>query len=257
MTSPLTDTLTKAGFDLYVALIYVALAEGGEMGVPALQKKTTLSRAAIYDGLNLLMADGYVFHRKKGRSAFYQAEHPNKLLALISEKQRETALLSDEIKNTVQTLTGSYNLANNKPGVKFYEGDEGIREVTFDSLKSQGDILTFLDVDATQRYVPGMNKEYVEKRVKLNIKKRMIVPDTPATRVRYANYSPLLEVKLLPKDMKPFKTIVQIYNNTVSFSTLNEEKKIGIIIEDTQITDLHRNLFEYMWRTLPIFKTIN
>ncbi|MFA4831444.1 MAG: helix-turn-helix domain-containing protein [Patescibacteria group bacterium] len=253
---PAINTLTNYGFEPSEAEIYQILVENGEMSVPRILQKTQLSRASVYDSLTMLMAKDLLDYRKDGRTALYKPTHPNKLFGLIEQKKRETALLNQEMEETIRGFTGAFNLSQNRPGVRFFEGEEGIKEVTFDSLKSNGDILTYLDVDATQKYIAEMNKEYVAERVRLNIKKRMIVPDTPQTRERYKNYSPLLEVRLMPPNIKPFRTITQIYNNTVSFSTLNEQKMIGVIIEDEQIAELHRSVFEFVWQSLPDIQLI-
>jgi len=253
--SSLTETLAQAGLESISAEIYLILVQNGEMAVPQVLEKTDLSRASVYEALSELLALGYVEYRKDGRNAFYKPVHPNKLFGLIEEKKRELSLFEREMKNTIKSLIGEYNLANNKPGVRFFEGEEGIREVIFDSLNAKNEILTYLDVDATQNYISNINKEYVKQRIEKNIYKRQIAPDTPFTRERYKKYSPLLEVRLMPKDMKPFNTSVQIYNNTISFSTLNEKKMIGVIIEDKQIVDLHRSIFEYVWKQLSPLST--
>lgn len=244
------DILTQA-MEPNMASIYLILAENGEMVVPELVKKTKLSRTIIYEALAELLAKGFLEYRKERRNAYYKIKHPGKIMDLAEEKKREANLFGDELSNVVKNLTGVYNLNNHKPGVRFFEGDEGIKIVTFDSLQAKGEILTFVDVDATQKNISEINKEYVAKRLKLGIKKRQIAPDTAATRARYQNYSPLLEVKLMPLTIKPFKTIVQIYNQTVSFTTLNEQKKIGVLIEDEDISQFLRSLFEFVWNTLP------
>ena len=247
--STITDSLEKAGFEPSVAQIYTILAESGELSVGQIVEKSKLSRAGAYDALNLLLAQAYIEYRKEGRNAFYKAVHPDKLYGLIEEKRRETTQLEDEVKGAIKALTGAFNLTQNKPGVRFFEGIDGIREVIFDSLSAKKEILTFLDVDATQQHIEDINREYVKERVRLGIKKRQIAPDTEKTRTRYQNYSPLLEVRLMPPNIKPFQTSIQIYNNTVSFSTLNDKKMIGIIIEDEQIAMTIRSLFECIWQT--------
>lgn len=249
--SSIQETLVSAGLEPSTAKIYLILAENGELPVSEIITKSELSRAGAYDALNMLMAKEYIEYRKEGRNVFYKALHPDKFYSLIEQKKRNEALFEQEMNETIRSLVGMYNLGNNQPGVRMFEGDEGIKEVTMDSLEAQDEILTYLDVEATQKYLAETNKEYVAERVKRNIKKRQIAPDTPATRERYKNYSPLLEVRLMPANIKPFKTIVQIYNKKVSFSTLNDEKKIGVIIEDEQISELHRSIFEFVWNALP------
>src|SRR3989339_1643167 len=138
------ETLHQFGFTDSEADIYLALNTRGEMDVPSLAKELGLSRTAIYDVLNTLLAKGYIDYRKQGRNAYYKAGHPNKLAGLLEEKKRETALLAGDMEETIRQLTGSFNLAQNKPGVRFFEGEEGLREAALDSLKTkEGIIYTF------------------------------------------------------------------------------------------------------------------
>ena len=119
------ETLETAGLEPIVAEIYLILVENGELTVPKVLEHTDLSRASIYDALAELLAKEYVEYRKEGRNAFYRPVHPNKLFGLIEDKKREVALLEGEMGETVSSLVGAYNLANNKPGVQYFEGDEG------------------------------------------------------------------------------------------------------------------------------------
>lgn len=250
----LLDTLTKTGLDPSTAEVYLILANGGEMTVPQILEKTEVSRATVYDSLDELAAFGAIERRKAGRVAYYKAAHPNTLLTLIDQKKRDMALLEGEMKDTIKTIIGSYNLANQKPGVRFFEGKEGIREVTRDSLRATETIYTFADMEAIDKYASDMNKEYVADRIKLKIPKKLITLDTPYLRNRYKSAPPdarLMEVKFLPGNVSPFKTSMQIYNDTVSYSTLMENKQIGMIITDPFIAQMHRSLFEHLWQTLP------
>lgn len=248
------ETLANCGFEPSVANIYLILAQNGELSVSQIIEKTGLSRAGAYDALNILLSNEYIEHRKEGRNVFYKIYHPSKLFQIVEERKREDSLFEKDVAETVKTLVGSYNLSNNKPGVRFFEGEEGMREATFDSLKATGTIYTFLDVDATQKFAGEMNKEYVKERIKRKIFKKQISLDTPFTRERYRTLSPadrFLEVRLLPAGQNPFQTGLQIYNNTISYSTLTADKKIGVIIEDESIARMQKSLFEYIWKSLP------
>ncbi|EKD67599.1 MAG: transcriptional regulator, TrmB [uncultured bacterium] len=231
--------------------IYLILAENEKLNVSAIIEKTQKSRTAVHTALNALLAKDFILYEKVGREAFYSLAHPHKLYGLLEEKKLDDARQYEDVSSAINSLVGSYQLTQNKPGVRFFEGIDGIMEVINDSLKAKGEILTYLDVEATQAYISKENKEYVQKRLELGIHKRMIAPDTDMTRERYRNYNPNIEVRLMPAHIKPFHTSVQIYNNSISFSTIQEEKMIGILIEDANIAQLHKSVFEFVWESLP------
>jgi len=189
-----------------------------------------------------------------GYTSFYKAVHPEKLFNLIEEKKRETTQLEDEVKGAIKSLTGAYNLTQNKPGVRFLEGKDGLREVIFDSLTANETIYTYMDSEAINKYVKDINDEYIKKRQDKKLHKKIIALDTPFARERYKQLAgELTEVRLIPFQAHPFKTGMQIYNNTVSYTTLDDKKMIGVIIEDADIASMHKSLFEFTWdKLLPM-----
>lgn len=252
MNSPLLDTLTKAGLDPITASVYLALIELGETQVGSVQEKTALSRASVYEALSGLLAEGYVEYRKQGRVAYYKPVHPQKLEELVGQKKREVALLEGEMGETIRSLTGTFNLAFNKPGVKLYEGKEGLQEILYHSLTAKDKIFTFVNSDTVDTYLKQVDSEYVKERIKKGIKKDIIMADTPAAReyIKSMNHD-LTEVKLLSSNEYPFHAAVEIYNNTLSYLTVNNDQIVAVLIDHPEIATFHKSMFRYFWNTLP------
>lgn len=240
--------LEKAGLDIHRAEIYLILAQNGELTAPQILDKTTLSRATVYDSLSELLAKDYLDYRKDGRIAYYKTTHPNKLLNLLETKKQEVDLLKDEMHSLVKNLTGAYNLSQNKPGVRFFEGEDGFQEALVDSLTATEEIFAYVDIEALTRYADDINKDYVKNRQKAKINKKILALDTPFTREYLKKQTDYTEVKFLPKDMKPFKTGMEIYNNKISYFTLRENNIMAVIVEDPDIYTMHRHLFETLWQ---------
>lgn len=254
-TKPVTiTTLEELGLAKNEAILYDTLLKTVDATIPYLVKNTPFSRTLLYYILGNLEAYELITAHKNGTKTVYNVEPPEKLADMLQNREKEFHKQKDLLKGVMGDLYSTYRLAHNKPGVKFYEGPEGIREVTFDSLQSKETIYTFIDIEAIGKYAQEMNADYVKERVKLGIAKKQICLDTPYTRERYRTLPPparLLEVRLLPPAVNPFKTSMQIYNDTVSYSTLTAETQIGVIVVDKNITAMHRSLFEYVWNTLP------
>ncbi|MFH1286629.1 MAG: helix-turn-helix domain-containing protein [Candidatus Magasanikbacteria bacterium] len=251
---PIHETLIDAGLEPVVAEIYLILVENGESTVPQVLQHTTLSRASVYDALADLLSREYVEYRKEGRNAFYRPVHPNKLFGLLEEKKREVALLEGEMGETVRSLIGSYNLAQNKAGVRFFEGEDGMQAILEDSLTSKETILTFADIEAITKHINEVNKAYVKKRDNLGIKKRAIIADTPFARDYLKTYHvDTTDIRFIGGEAHPFKNVMQIYDGKVSYLTLTKEKMVGVIIQDQEVYDMHRSLFEYIWGTLKSY----
>src|SRR3989338_421767 len=233
----LLETLTIAGMDPKAAEIYLILAEGGEMTMQEILKKTALSRATVYDILPILLAMDYVEYRKEGRVALYKPAHPSKLLALIDQKKRDTALLEEEMKETVRSITGMYNLALVKPGVRFFEGIDGIREVLLDSLSAKDVIYTIGDLETFIGSSREINAQYLEERKKKKNYKKKITNDMPLYRQFLATYdAEFTDTRLIAGLPVNFHgTVLEMYEGRISYATFAKESPIGIIIDSAPI----------------------
>jgi len=143
-----------------------------------------------------------------------------------------------------------FNLSVGKPGVQFYEGEDGVWEVLLDSLTASEEILTYADPEAIAKYIPALNAEYSTMREDQNVKKRGLVIDSPEARKFLKSYDgKVTGTKLIKgkENMPDFQTIMQIYDNKVSYITLTDEYLVGIIITDQFIANTHKYLFESLW----------
>ena len=88
----------------------------------------------------------------------------------------------------------------------------------------------------------------MEKREKKQIKKRAILIDSPFARDYLKGYhETITENRYVDYKSYPFFTVMHIYDNKVSYITLTENSKIGVIIEDQNIYQMHKSLFEFTW----------
>ncbi|MDD5396997.1 MAG: helix-turn-helix domain-containing protein [Candidatus Moranbacteria bacterium] len=250
-----TQLLINAGLTQIQAEALDWLIKNGESKAIDIAKNTTLARGVVYKALEELLGLKLVEKiETKNKVARFRAEHPSKIEEFFDEKERKIKKEKREFIESLPDIVSSYNLGSNKPGVKFLEGEDGIRLALFDTLKSTTEIYTFADVQAVED-LGEINEEYAEKRKKLNIKKKVLVSDTPENRAYFSGYSERhkgtnTEVKFIQKEFYHFKTSMQIYSNKVSYQTLEKENKIAVIIEDKNIFQMHKLFFEYMWETL-------
>lgn len=250
--NPLNHTLTQFGLDDTSVHIYLLLSEEGELTVPQIVDRLQLSRTIIYQSINTLQQRKCIDYRKDGRVVYYKATHPQHLSQFIQEKKRETQMAIEELESGIRQLTAAYNLTSGKPGVRFYEGNEGLKEALFHSLNATDTIYTFGDTDTINLYDPDWHAEYLAERIKRKIPKKIIMTDSLASR----DIAPTLnkeftEIKFINKEKYPFATAVEIYDNSISFLALTHEYPVAFLIEHAETAQFHRSLFLYMWDTLP------
>lgn len=246
-TNPLyTLGLEPSAIETYQALVSLGRSQAG-----TLMEKTGLSRQGIYDALMILMAKELVEYQKEGRNAWYTPVHPNKLYGLVEEQKQLTALKLREAEEGIRLLTAGFNLTAHKPGVRYFEGKEGVLEALQDSLTSHESIYTYADIEAIVEYIDAENKRYVVERDAKKIAKKAIIADTPFARNYLKEYhKETTDIRLIGSTIKPFGNVMQIYDNKISYITLTDKSLNAIIIQDPQIYQMHRMFFEYVWGTL-------
>lgn len=250
-----TQSLTQAGLNPEQAAVYEVLLKSGTIPARKVARQTPYKRGLVYKVLGELAALGLVVrHDAVGKVSVFEPQHPLKLRELAQKKEQQARDAQTALEGILGHLTSDFNLISVRPGIQFFEGNEGIQKVALDSLTAKTEILSYIDNEAVNKYLPKFNQEYIAARNKLAIKKRMITIDTPYIRGRAKDYNRATTGIRLISGKYPFATVMQIYEGKVSYITLDEKKKIGIIIADPHIAEMHRSLFEYTWATAkPLF----
>lgn len=247
--TPLVQTLITAGFEPSVAAIYVALVENGEQQAPQIMAKTGLSRAGVYDALAVLISQNYVEYRKDGRNAYYKAVHPEKLRDLVAQKKREVVLLEGEMGETIKTLIGEYNLTQNKPGVRFFEGVDGLKEMYRDTLIKGGPIFALLSpAEIPSDLKLWLDKEYVPERVAKKIEAHVIAPSSKETEsYTKKDDAALRDTVTISSNDYPIEIEINVYGkSSVAFISFPEQ--IGFILDSPAVAMSMRTFFSLAWK---------
>ncbi len=236
------------------ARAYEALVRYGSLEASALARKAGLtSRTIAYKVLAGLVEKGLAEKKEEeGKVARFTPAHPLKLKDWVEKKETEAKNAINALGGVLGKLTSDFNLISGKPGVRFYEGKSGMKAVLDDSLTAREIIYTYVDIESIEKYIPDVNKEYSRDREKYGIQKRGIILDTPFNRKYLEGYhTKVTNSKFIKLATPPFHTIMQIYDNKVSYITLRDENMIGVIVADPHIYGMHRALFEYIWSVTP------
>lgn len=250
---PCMEPLKNIGLSSEQIAIYQALLEYGKMPASTIASKTGISRVITYKLLDQLVSLGIAEKIETPKSvATFAPADPENLKSLVTKKKQELATLETNCETAISLLKPQFNILRDKPGVRFYEGPEGIKKVLEDSLFAEEVIYSYADIDAIEKRIPEINAEYVKKRDKRGIRKKGILPDTPRAREILAHYhSEITEARLAKLPIDSFPTVMQIYDGKVSYITFSDKDMIGTIIEDKNIYTMHKSLFEYLWSITP------
>lgn len=255
MTLEYTDQLTSTGLSTDEAVVYELLLRSGEQQASVLAKSVPaehpLSRPQVYKVLEMLISKDLVEKKDPGHSvATFLPKHPVGIAQSFDEQKAAIDTARDQFSAISGQLTSLFNLTSGKPGVQFYEGEEGIQRVLAESLQTTDDyIYTYADTDTIEQYVKEINTAYVEKRLKLGIRKKILMMDSALAREKARNANPeLTQIRLMSaKDMPTVPAVIEIYSNKVSYLTFKDGMLTSTIISDSTIYSFHRFLFESHW----------
>lgn len=244
------DNLKNIGLSEEEVRIYDSLLNNGGQTAGQIISATKLKRGDCYNKIYDLKEKGLLIESEKNKKKFFELESPEKIESYIQNRIEVLEQTDSEIKSIMPNIISSYNLAYHKPGVKFFEGEEGMKKIMADSLTAKSTIFSYVDVAAVEKYISKINKSYAKKRQKLNIKKKLIVSDTNFNKKFFSKLGDkATEVKYIDAKIDSSNTAMQIYDNKISYLTLKPESMMGVIIEDPLITKMHRTLFESNWKS--------
>jgi HTH-type transcriptional regulator, sugar sensing transcriptional regulator len=247
------DQLQKFGLTKTQSNVLDYLLEHGEAKARDIAKSINQPRGVVYKATEELLALELVEKIEKTKEvARFRATHPRALEKILEMKDRELEQNKKIFEEVLPSLVSNYNLTLNKPGVKFYEGKEGMEKILDDTLTSQTEILLFINTNSLkeEEKFKEINEAYKIKRMRKNVEKRIIrVGKKPETTFGTSDdkYDAITEIRYLEKELLAFKSDIQIYDGKISYQIIDGVNIISILIEDKNIYAMNKAWFEMLW----------
>lgn len=248
MEAKMLQILKKIGLSDGEILVYETLLNYGEMGAGAIIVKTKLKRGDCYNKIYDLVQKGLVEEFTKDKKKHFRLEHPNKVEEYIERRQNEIQATHKEIAAMMPGLVSTFNLAYHKPGVKYFEGEDGLRIIMEDTIKQGEEILSYVDIETFEKYYEKLNNAYLKERYKKAIHKRNLLPYSGySSKYALEHNNEFTDCRLIKVPKGENGISMNIYGDKVSFQTFKRNSLISIIIEDKTITVLLRGFFDFLW----------
>jgi sugar-specific transcriptional regulator TrmB len=234
------EILIALGLKKQLASIYLACLELGLSTASQIAKKADIARPYFYDLVPELINQGYIFQTIHGKKKYYSALDPEKL----KEKEMEKLRIIEE---ALPELKSIHNQSHGKPRVLFYEGRAGLNEVYNDTLKHKGEIIAFITEKFLLADGKQLSKDYIDRRIKIKNTARVIGPiSKELAELKSRDKEELRQTKMLPRNIFTSDVEIGVYENKVDF--INFNKEFGLIIENKEIADAMKRIFEIVWK---------
>ena len=150
----LFTALETIGLSGKEVLVYLALLELGQATAAKIARMAGINRTTAYDILGSLESKWLVTALGKEPKQEYKAESPDNLIKYQKDRIKRDENYLAMIQELVPELK-SIHAVGDRPVVRFYEGEEGLRHVYEDTLTSGETIRAYASVEDTNAGLPN------------------------------------------------------------------------------------------------------
>lgn len=242
------NQLMNIGLSDNEARVYMAMLELGSASVMEISQKAGINRPTAYVQIESLKEFGLVSTQTKGKKQLFIAESPDQLEFVLDKKLDEIKQKKEEFQRTIPELLDLYRSSGVHPQVRFFEGAEGILRMQEILLKSGvKEVLGITSLDDVLNIFPNHTQNYSSRRIKNNIRSRLIYTSSRGAILSETDEKMLRETRFISADKMPFGGDMTIFGDSVAIIALRG-KVSGIIIDHPEIANSFRNFFQFLWQ---------
>lgn len=236
-------SLQHLGFSEKEALLYMCALELRVFSVQDISQKSSVKRPTCYVILEELLKKGVISIVPRVRKRLYSVESPE----VVLQQAEKNFILA---KGLLPSLFTHYHAKGEKPMVKFYSGQKGIRNIYEDTLQNEAKKLYY--VGSSKQLVEMVGKdyldEYIDRRVRKGIKAYTIrMKKTEFEEGFYQETkTKLREIRYAPGDIY-IEDSIFIYNDKVAVVS-TKKGNFGFMVESREFAQSMMGLFQALWR---------
>lgn len=245
-------SLSKIGLNEHQSIIYKTLFDMGPGRAFKISKESGIKRALTYKTLEQLIELKLVDSKisEKDKVMIFSLTHPSNLENIINEKKNELKRAEDQYDDIFGLLTSSYNLINQKPNIRFWEGLEGLKKIHDDIIKDGEDILLFRsNYDVNHQESRDLIRSVIKRQVTNNIKTRAITPLFEPMNRAYTidkDKENLVNRRFIKLEKFNIPAQIIIYGNKVAITSY-KNNLMNTIIDNKDISESLKSIFEIVW----------
>lgn len=246
MIDDLKRALGELGLAAKEGEVYLAMLELGPASVQDIAKRAGVNRSTTYVMLEGLKKHGLVSTFEKGKKILFAGEAPQRLQQIIADQYRKIRMKDHLLESTLPQLMAIYKSSKEKPRVRFFESESAIHEIRKE-FAALGPSESYEEIFSVDEHLMEIVKLTADERRKTvhKSKGRAIACIKPGFKMPYANGSNT-ELRTLDYEKYPFAGDMGIKGDQAYLFAL-KGFTVGIIIENKEIVDFLRALFNIAW----------
>jgi DNA-binding MarR family transcriptional regulator len=250
--------LTQFGVSELEAKVYLEILSGRGDTALSIARSLRLARTKVYRLLDNLLVKKLIITRAGERGMRFVATAPEGLEFLILDRENELS----KLKQTLPTLKSELSLLRGpspKSQALYYHGLEGLKQVTYNSLKAKDELLTY-ELETMNAFLSrGWAEDFRVKFVANHIHTRSLVNSTKMA--AWTDVTEMVknywEMRHVDPQGKPFQFEILIYNDVYCMYRYTGGDIFCVEIHSQELADMQRQLFEIIWSGARKFKVLD
>jgi len=236
--------LRELDFSPALGKCYAALTDSGAISPAALSKTINEGRTNTYKLLDELVKRDLARRITIKNKLHYEATSPVQLINLARQRKDEAVMREKHLQQQLPGLLKQYYKNHEQPGIRFFQGKDGIREIFAEQIRI-GKPIQFLKTRADIDFFGFQFMHEVRSLApRANIQRSAFTPDAPEVPLDVAKTditSMLTRTWYKPED---YTAPVEwsVYGDKVSIISFGEEA-IGMVIDSPQIATALSQIF--------------
>ncbi len=256
----LVSLLLPFGLSSVEADLYLSLRGKSSSTALELSRKLSIPRTKVYKILDSLVHLGLVNIRLDSRGQRFEAMGKEQLEAIIALHELETKNMKKNIQVLEEHLLQVPNFSQSQSKVLYYHGVEGLKQVTWNSLRAKGELMTFeianMNAFFDNDYAEDMRLRFLDK--KINIRTLTNAEKIgPWTNVAQEMVEKYWEIRHISKKQMRVNFEILIYNDVYVLYRYQDNDIFCVEIYNKELAEMQKQLFEFIWKFARKFKVLN
>lgn len=157
----LSQELLALGIPSKEAEVYLSSLQLGYSTVQEISTRASINRTTAYTHIKNLISRGLVNVIERNGKLFYVAEKPEKLRYLSEQQEREVVRRRQVLDNIMPQLESIYNLAKEKPMVRFFDHTKENLEAIRSEIRALRSVEMY-NIFNYERFGEYINKKHIQ-----------------------------------------------------------------------------------------------
>ncbi|PIN77564.1 hypothetical protein COV15_01815 [Candidatus Woesearchaeota archaeon CG10_big_fil_rev_8_21_14_0_10_34_12] len=241
-----TKNLEEIGLTKGESKVYLSLLKIGETTTGKIIEEAQISAGKVYQILDKLTKKGLASYIIKNKTKYFSASHPNRILDLLHEKEKEIQEKEKEIMKILPSLIRSYKLEREKHETTLFKGFKGIQTAISELLdNSKSEILAMGITTSKDEKYNILWEKWHREREKRKIKCKCLFSEINKEYSDKLKKIKNTEIKII-KGITPSAITISV--DCVLIQTYQDEPSC-LMIKNKEISQSFKIFFDTMWNS--------